>query len=248
MDPVNNEVAASSDLANAVYVYPRTANGDVPPLRKIQGDKTQILYPEAVFIDTVNNELVVNNRGDKSILFFSRTANGNVAPLRVIRGRDTGIVDAYGSFVNTDTGEYWTINMSPFQKPKAALDEYERLNAPAILVFSRTANGNVAPLRRIYGDKTTLGDPFTFAFDVKHNEIFLTSFSVEPGKDTRSPTTLEGLVTVFDMRQTGNVPPKRILKSNAFALPAGIFVSPEHDEIGILEARDNMIMVFPRLW
>lgn len=241
-------MAATSDLANAVYVYSRLADGNIPPLRKLQGDRTQIVYPEAVFIDAVNNELVVNNRGDKSILFFSRTANGNVPPLRIIRGPATGIVDAYGSFVNTDTGEYWTINMSPFQKPKDALDEYERLNTPAILVFSRAANGNVAPLRRIYGNRTTLGDPFTLAFDTKHNEIFLTSFSIEPGKDTRSPTTLEGLVTVFDMRQTGNVPPKRILKTNAFALPAGIFVSPEHDEMGILEARENMIMIFPRTW
>lgn len=241
-------MAATSDLAGAVYVYSRLAEGNIKPLRKIQGDHTQLLYPEAIFIDAVHNEIAITNRGDKSILFFSRTANGNVAPLRVIKGPATGIVWAEGAWVNTETNEFWTIDAPPFFRPKSDWTEYEKLNSPAILVFSRTANGNVAPLRRIYGDKTTLGHPFTLAFDTKNNEVLTTSFSTEAGKDFKSASTIEGFVTVFDMRLSGNVPPKRILRSNTFNLPAGIFVSPEHDEIGILESRDNMIMIFPRLW
>ncbi len=245
---MNHEVAATSDLASAVYVYSSTANGNIKPLRTIQGDRTQLLYPEGVFIDAVNNEIAVNNSGDRSVLFFSRTANGNVPPLRVIKGPATGIVQAWGAWVDTDTGEYWTINAPPFMKKRSDLTEYERLNSPAILVFSRLSNGDVAPIRRMYGNKTMLENPFTYTFDKKNNEILLTSFSIEPGKDVHSAHTLEGFVSVYDMRLSGNVAPKRILRTNAFNFPAGIFVSPEHDEIGILEARDNMIMIFPRLW
>jgi len=248
VDPVNNEVAATSDLASAVYIYSRTANGNVKPLRKLQGDKTQLLYPEGVFIDTVNNEIAINNAGDKSVLFFSRTANGNVPPLRVIKGQTTGIVQSWGAWVDTEKNEYWTINASPFMKDIKDLSEYERLNSPAILVYPRLANGDVAPIRRIYGNKAMLENPFTYTFDKKNYEIMITSFSIEPGKDVRSPHTIEGFVSVYDMRLSGNVAPKRVLRTNAFNLPAGIFVSPEHDELGILEARDNMIMVFPRVW
>jgi len=248
LDAVHNEVAATSDLAAAIYVYPRTASGNVPPLRKIQGDKTQLVYPEEIFIDAVNNEIFVNNTGDRSILVFSRTANGNVAPLRVLRGPATGLVETYGIWVNTSTNELWTVNALPYFKSVAELNEYERLNTPALMVFPRTAHGDVAPIRRIFGDRTTLGKPRAFAFDTKNSEVFLTSFSTEFGKDVHSPSTQVGFVTVFDMRQSGNIAPKRVLTANTVNLPVGLFVSPEHEEMGLLEAHENMVMIFPRAW
>jgi hypothetical protein len=77
-------------------VYPRTANGDVAPIRVITGPDTGIGATRAVAIDPERNLIVAATqawdddgvgRGEGSDLrIFPRLANGNVKPLRVISG------------------------------------------------------------------------------------------------------------------------------------------------------------------
>ena len=87
-------------LPPSISVYAKDAKGDAPPLRVIQGPKTQMDWPTALSLDPGRNELFVANDGGNSILVFDASASGDVAPLRVLKGPK--------SLVSNPTGVYST--------------------------------------------------------------------------------------------------------------------------------------------
>ena len=70
----------------SIRVYPILGNGNIKPLRTIQGDKTTLDWPMQLDEDLAHNEIAVANFGQNSIVIFDRTAEGNVAPKRIIQG------------------------------------------------------------------------------------------------------------------------------------------------------------------
>jgi DNA-binding beta-propeller fold protein YncE len=149
-------------LPPAITIYSRTANGDVQPLRTIQGGRTQLNLPQAIYRDPVSGEIVVANSGDDSVLFFARNASGDVAPVRVLRGEATKLKTPTGILVDAERNELWVTSW-----------ENHVAN-----VYSRTARGNVEPVRyiRAAGPDTppaTFGRPGTVAYDPKRNEILI---------------------------------------------------------------------------
>ncbi len=108
IDVVNDEVVAVNAVngaGNSVTVYPRTAPGDVAPLRTIKGAATGLCGPEGVALDVANDELVVANPNDScgtSITVFGRTATGNAAPLRKLVGPTTGLFIPSFAAITTD--------------------------------------------------------------------------------------------------------------------------------------------------
>ncbi len=146
----------------SITVYSRTAQGDVAPLRTIQGSRTQLNLPLGMYLDSVSGQIVVASAGDDSILFFDREAHGNVAPVREIRGPATGLAGPSGVFLDTQRNELWVGN-------------WDNHTATA---YPRTAQGNVAPLRTIRsapkGAPTTgFGNIGDVAFDPKRKEILV---------------------------------------------------------------------------
>src|SRR5262249_49685829 len=77
---VFNEDARGRFVPSSLTVFNGDANGDVRPLRTIQGPASQLDWPMSVVVDEVNNEIIVANNGDNSILIFSRTASGDASP------------------------------------------------------------------------------------------------------------------------------------------------------------------------
>jgi hypothetical protein len=71
-------------------VFNRTANGDVAPIRKIQGEATKLRKPVGLFVDTKNDEVWATSPELHSATVYRRTAQGNAAPLRVVRGAPDG--------------------------------------------------------------------------------------------------------------------------------------------------------------
>src|SRR5437870_13524517 len=62
VDPVHNEIFVPD--GNKIRVYPREANGDVSPIRVIEGPNTQLTRAESLSVDPVNDILVVGfNKG-----------------------------------------------------------------------------------------------------------------------------------------------------------------------------------------
>jgi DNA-binding beta-propeller fold protein YncE len=146
----------------SITVYPLKADGDVPPIRIIEGSNTQLDWPGAMALDQERGELYVANDMGHSILVFSATAQGNAAPIRVIRGSLTGIKNPTGIFLDMKNNEIWVSNMGNH----------------SATVYPRTAQGNVAPLRMIRSAPANkqaqmIGNPGAAGYDSKREEILV---------------------------------------------------------------------------
>ena len=146
----------------SITVYPLDASGDTPPLRIIEGPKTQLNWPAAMFLDVERGELYVANDADNSILVFRTTDDGDVAPTRVIKGSRTGILNPTGLFLDIGNQEVWVSNMGNH----------------SATVYPSMANGNVAPLRTIRSAPLgklaqAIGNPGAAGYDSKREEILV---------------------------------------------------------------------------
>jgi len=148
--------------APSVTVYRLDADGDAPPTRMIQGQKTQLNWPGAMAVDPDRGELYVANDMGQSIIVFRETDQGDVQPARVIKGPNTGLSYPTGVFVDTKNKELWATSLG---------------NSSAT-VYSLTASGDARPLRTIRSapkGKVSLrfGKTQAVAYDSKREEILV---------------------------------------------------------------------------
>lgn len=137
-DAVHDEIVVAHPVAQAILFFRGGADGDEAPLRVIQGPKTMLWDPDYVEVDGAHSEVFVTS-GER-VLVFSSLANGNVAPLRVIEGPDTVLGRMRGApQVVSD------LNLMVV----AAGNIPGKPGHGSLLVFNRTDNGNVKPLRVI---------------------------------------------------------------------------------------------------
>ena len=90
-DEMHDEIVVTNPFAQAVLTFRGDANGEVPPVRIIQGPKTGFGQTDVMSADPANNEYYVpsgvgGGGGGEALHVFPRTANGDVAPIRVLRG------------------------------------------------------------------------------------------------------------------------------------------------------------------
>jgi DNA-binding beta-propeller fold protein YncE len=95
VDSVHQELFVGNDLdsGSSINVFTLASNGNVAPIRTLQGALTGIEGPLGIAVDLVHNELIVVSykvADGGSVTFFPRTATGNVPPLRTIQGPLTG--------------------------------------------------------------------------------------------------------------------------------------------------------------
>jgi hypothetical protein len=146
----------------SINVYPLDASGDTPPLRVIQGSRTQLDWAGGMSLDPDNGNLYVANDVGNSILVFRETDKGNVAPSRVIKGSKTGLSHPAGISVDLKNKEVWVSNMG---------------NSSATC-YSLTANGNAAPSRTIRSaplgrTSVKFGKPQAVAYDSKREQYLV---------------------------------------------------------------------------
>jgi 6-phosphogluconolactonase (cycloisomerase 2 family) len=146
----------------SISVHPLKGSGNVPPLRVIQGPKTQLNWPAHVAVDERRGEVFVANDSGQSILVFRETDSGDVAPTRVIRGPATQLRNPTGLFLDTAHDEIWVANMGNHRAT----------------VYDRDANGNVPPKRVIRSapeEKLAqiIGNPGAVGYDSKRDEILV---------------------------------------------------------------------------
>lgn len=210
-DEVHDEIVTVNPDAKAILTFRGGASGEEPPLRVIQGPRTQIgdLISESdVFdVDPVHDELFVPQRG--SILVFSRTANGDVAPIRVISGPDTGLNKAKGQLTVDPVNNLLAVGMGSDTSRRGPSRQ------PQILIFNRTDQGNVKPRAVIAGPKTGLMNfPNLRAYPAKG---WLLALMVGgDGYDSTSPVRFLGqeppsVVAVWSIHDHGDVPPRFLL-------------------------------------
>ena len=146
----------------SISVYPLQASGDTPPIRVIEGPKTQLNWPAHLFVDPERGELFVANDAGDSIVVFRATDSGDVAPIRVIKGPQAGLRNPTGLFVDLKNDELWVSSMGNH----------------SATVYPRTANGDVAPLRTIRSAPPgkvalAIGNPGAAEYDSKRDEILV---------------------------------------------------------------------------
>ncbi len=146
----------------SITVYPLKASGDTPPMRMIEGPKTQLNWPATLYVDQQHGELYVANDVRDSILVFRATDFGNVAPVRTIEGSKTNLKNPTGIFVDLKNDEVWVANMGNH----------------SATVYPRVANGNIPPLRTIRSappgrQALMIGNPGAVSYDSKRKEILV---------------------------------------------------------------------------
>ena len=144
----------------SITVYPIKADGDVPPIRVIQGPNAQLNWPMHIFVDSENGELFVANSGGSSILVFRVTDNGDVAPIRTIQGSQTRLRNPVGVWVDNENDEVVVSDV----------------RTHSVSVFQRTADGDTPPLRVIRNsplgvEAPSLGRVTGIAYDSRRDQI-----------------------------------------------------------------------------
>ncbi len=162
-DQEGRPVAASGKFQPpSITVFPLDARGDTPPLRIIEGPKTQLNWAAGMYLDSEHGEVYVANDATDAILIFRESDDGDVAPLRVLKGPRTGLKNPTGVFVDEKHQELWVSNMG---------------NHTAT-VYARTANGDVAPLRTIRSapagqQALVVENPGAVGYDSKREQILV---------------------------------------------------------------------------
>ena len=149
-------------LPPSLTVYSRTVQGDVAPLRTIQGPHTRLNESVGISRDPVSGQIVVANTGDNSVLFFDANASGDAAPTRVLQGPATNMKGPTGVAVDAKDNELWVTSWDNHMT----------------LVFPRTVQGNVAPTRYIRSAPkdaplATMGRLGAVEYDPKRKEILM---------------------------------------------------------------------------
>ena len=234
VDIPNDEVVIPSNVAGAILVFGRTQSGNTPPRRMIQGSRTHLHSPQGVAVDNKHDELVVSNDTRQSILVFERAANGNVAPVREIIGPKTGITNPQGIVVD------------PVHDEIILSDEGGKGTKmpPALRVFRRTDNGDVAPLRVISGPDTGMLRPRQIQLDTDRDEVVIADRGLV--QEFRYDTP--GFLAVWNRTDSGNVAPKKLIRGPKSQLtsPRSVYVDPKNGEYGAGDTNSHSIMVFPR--
>jgi DNA-binding beta-propeller fold protein YncE len=146
----------------SITVYPLGAKGNDRPVRKIQGDKTQLNWPTGIAFHPTRRELFVANDMGPSILVFDANANGNVAPKRVLKGPKTKLANPTSVSLDMKNGELWVANFGGHTGTAYPID----------------AAGDVAPLRTIRNapegtPSLMIGNPGALTYDEKREQILV---------------------------------------------------------------------------
>jgi len=227
VDDEHRELYVSNFSPGAILVFPLDASGDVAPLRTlIDGPNSQLGLPRRVAIDPLHDELVVPRLGitgpnpvsGDGLRIYPRTASGDVAPLRSIVGPSTQFFNVFDIALRPASDEIITNSGSgggPF--------------VPGLIVFPRTASGDMAP-SRFLGGAATHFDNFTnqLAYDPAADEIY-------------ADTGINRGYAVFPATANGDVAPSRMVVGPDSALHRlrGIAFDAAHQRVIVIDSANQ---------
>jgi len=219
--------------AQAILFYAGDADGDVAPIRILQGPKTQLKNPDHLAYDSIHSELFVPQGG--RILVFPGDANGDVAPLRILEGPDTQIT---GGSVGVDPVNNLLV--------AAAADRANRGHT-RLLVFDRTASGNTAPKGIIGGPNSELlGTQAPFAIYPGKQELIIGVYG--PGE----LGTEQSYFGVWSLKKFGDQPPlwKFGGPNGLIRQPRGVTLDAAHKSVIVTDKRVNAVLTwyFPEMF
>jgi DNA-binding beta-propeller fold protein YncE len=150
VDEAEQELFITVQHDGAVVVFPKMAEGEDPPVRLLQGERTGLADPHGIALDTKNNLIFVTNYG------ASRNERVGAGPAPDLDARKPN----------------WPLGNWPSYRGDVVLGS-GKFTPPSITVFSKNAQGDTAPLRVIQGPKTQLNWPTGIAVDPERGEVFV---------------------------------------------------------------------------
>ena len=239
-DAIHDEIVVTSPLALAVLTFRGAANGEEPPLRVIQGPKTQLIQTDyaaldKLDVDPVHNEIFVPTLN--SISVFPREANGDVPPLRVIKGTDTQLHSTWmgGGSVAVDPVHNLIVaaNSGGAGPEERELRESRERSPGALLIFNRTDNGNVKPRAVIRGTQTGIV--------ANINQI-----AVYPPRGWILATVPRSFVGIWSIDDNGDVPPrwKIAIRGRVIKSVRGVALDPKNKELIVADSELNAVLTY----
>lgn len=151
-------VTNESGSPTGIGVFPRLGNGNIPPVRRIQGPATTIDAAVGVFRNPVTDLVMLADlSAGGEILTFAPDANGNVPPLASLTSSS---MQSAGGLTFTHDNELLAVDVL----------------GSAILTFDMSDTGPSAPLRNLRGPQTMIVLPI---YTVSTNSPFPGSVSSE---------------------------------------------------------------------
>ena len=198
VDEDKHELFLTVQHEHALVVYRKEAEGDEKPLRRLEGNKTQLEDPHGIALDPGSGLMFVSNHGSTnerqkvgtgrfnppSITIYPMTAEGNTAPLRIIEGPKTQLDWPAAMAFDPDRGELYVANDA----------------GNSLLVFGANDTGDAAPRRVINGPKTGIRYPTGLYLDRKNREVWLANMGNHSA-------------TAYSMDANGNTAPLRTIRS-----------------------------------
>ncbi len=173
VDKVNNELYVTEK--EYILVFPRTANGDVAPIRVIRGPDTRLINTRGLVVDPIRNLLIASTA--EGIMIFPRTANGNVKPIRTIGGPNSGIRTPFPNLrIYPEKG--WIVGMvrrgfgEPEEQPVDMNINRRQRPGGGIGVWSVNDNGDVPPIWLLTNPGASIGGS-RLALNPKWKEVIV---------------------------------------------------------------------------
>lgn len=213
--PAPAQLLVTTHIPMRVHAYAEGAKGNVSPLSSLQSTG----FPGQPSTDPVHGEVFFPGDGGNYVYAYALNAAGDAPPLRLLAGPSTGLDDALGVAVDLVRDEIAVLNFG------GGFDG-------SVTFYSRTAKGDVTPLRKIGGPATGLVWAVGIAVDPVSNEILVLCLGDDPSDDPASAS-----IRVFPRTGAGNIAPKRVIQGGKtrLGLPAALAFDPIHDELLVTE-------------
>lgn len=212
-----------------IAAFARVANGSAAPARKVEGQKSVLSrVMHSIVYDSVHDEIVVPHYFAQGILTFRGGVNGEEPPIRIIQGPHTRlrVPDR--------------LDVDPVH------DEIFVPQGEEVLVFPRTAVGDVAPIRILKGFPETVS-AIAVGVDPIHNLLVVgmerregergeigDGGRTEIGRSEieRGGGAAEGLY-IYNRTDAGNAKPRAVIggPKNRINIGGPFVVYPPREEI-----------------
>jgi hypothetical protein len=228
IDPKNGDIyTVASDTADNMIVFPRAAQGDVAPARKLKTPHRNF----ATAVDEEKGEVFITIQYPPKVVVYRKQASGDDKPIRILEGPHTGLSDAHGMAIDVQKKLMFVSSWGNASDYKVA--GTGKFYAPSITVYPLDASGDTAPLRTIQGPKTQLDWAAAMAVDPDAGYVYLAN-------------DLGNSVIGFKETDNGDVAPTRILKGPKTGLrnPTGVAVDSKNRELWVSSLGNSSATVY----
>ena len=235
-DEVRDEIVVPQEIAQGILTFRGGASGEEPPLRRIQGNLTQLHQPDVLALDAPHGEIYVPQRAPiNTVLVFDNRADGNVAPIRILRA-SAGI--SFGNSVAVDPVNNVLLVSGSVRVGGSSESR--------LLIYNRTDQGAVAPQRMIGGPKSQYSGGSMVTYSPKGWVVSTSSWGRGEGGATASLARYDQYIGVWSIHDNGDIPPRWRLggPNGTFLQTRNIDLDEKNRSLIVADKRINSVMTF----